>query len=1317
MDKPTSMLSRPYARLGMFLVSLSLFGLALQQSVWAFNYIIDANGTYWGIQDAASPRVDTGSIRATQVAPAGQSGAFSTSINGFGGIKVLVQTTPAPRFNGELMRGFGLLFNGVDRFNTTQSVDLGGVTISRSVYVNRGANWGRWIDSFTNTTKAPLTIKVAFGGQSGVGIGASGVNNETSTLVNTSSGDAVVTAADSWVEMATPLAGSTPVGGPQVTVIGTPNPYSGAMTFAGNWLYDTFNNPLSYVGHERNFQGYVNTITLVPGKSRSLLHFVVLGPLVTATTSAGARAAVEAAASSLATAPQISDLTTAEICSIDNFNTASMTISGFNSTSCADKKNDLVAQAGVPNARKPYTSVKYDVVEKTIGQLQADMKSGATTSQEITRAYLERIEVYDKGQFGFNAYEIVAADATAQAKAADDARKAGKTGPLLGIPITVKNLFDTTDMPTTNGSFTFEGFRPARDAFQVTKLREAGAVIIGKAALEEYATGGHYSNDAWGQVWNVFNPSKSALGSSGGPASAVAASLAAGGMGSQTGDSLYAPASGQSLVTLRGTDGLESGTGVMPLTWLTDFGGAMTRSVSDLADMLNIVTAVDPDDPEMSAPGRHAPADWRTMLDFNALVGKRIGYIPAVWVDPFGTTGTTDAEKAALRYLVDAGATIVEMGVTVGGVDAPPAPPVPVFAGGSIRSEGWRQYIDSHPELRTQGFAIFTEVEVNCSQKKVLFVRAAASTCSATPERRLTPAEIQQHRNYRRGNQAISKTWMDTAGADRLGVDAVVYPGLLSDISLNDGGGPKFAFGRRDTPGAANGIPTVVLPAGYNDHGQAINIQLLGRAWDDDKLVGYGYAFERYANAAGHGHVVQTTAPALSLVPALSHAAETRVQGSNSVSGSATSVALPTSSANDGSHRQQHDVAIAAGLTSIVLASNARVVIRDKIGNQIATKAVADLFASVRSGDETPTAPRVAFDQETQRFFLLASGKRASCDDGQCHWLLAVSRTASPGSLDETDWYLLALRTPKFGDFINLGFNRDSVVLVATMKDDQGIPLVGRVLVLDKAHLSEGKISVRAEYGDLKDPTSGTADLGQRPTLTFNGPTTYFFVSPSAGVPCGINVWGVETLSGEAALAVQVARPTLRDARSDCGQAATHAPQPDSAAQLTAASFTTTPAVYRHGSLWVSMPIDVNRSGNMSAIRWLEIDVRDWPRSANIVQDGTVGTDGISYVQPSIMVDRDKNVGLVFYRSGSNDVATAYYTHRLATDAPGTMRPPVPFLAGTTSMSARGLVHGSAPTGYPGLALDPIDDTFWIAAEYAMGSSTSEIWMGAFKLR
>jgi amidase len=198
-----------------------------------------------------------------------------------------------------------------------------------------------------------------------------------------------------------------------------------------------------------------------------------------------------------------------------------MTIPGLNyATACA--KGVTVAQAPVPKAEVAETASPYDVVEKTIGEMRADMEAGRVTSQQITWAYLDRIAVYDKGQLGFNAYEVVASDAMAQALAADRARAAGRTGPLLGIPIALKNLYDTKDMPTTNGSLTFAGFQPARDAFQVARLREAGAVLIGKAALEEYATSGNYSNDAWGQVWNAFNPSKSSIASSGGSAVAVA---------------------------------------------------------------------------------------------------------------------------------------------------------------------------------------------------------------------------------------------------------------------------------------------------------------------------------------------------------------------------------------------------------------------------------------------------------------------------------------------------------------------------------------------------------------------------------------------------------------------------------------------------------------------------------------------------------------------------------------------------------------------------------------------------------------------------
>src|SRR5258708_22624478 len=320
MVRPSRVL-KPLITANFLLIALSVIGLTLAGPARAFNYVADASGSWWGIQDDALPHVDTGSIRATQIGP-GQSPTFSTSINGFGGLKVLVQTeleagSTDLRFNGELMRGFGLQFDGVSRFTTTQSIGLAGVTISRSVYINTGANWGRWLDSFTNTTHSPLTIKVAFGGQSGIGTAPA---SRSSAIVNTSSGDTVVTSADAWVEVATTLAGTTMVGGPQVTIIGTPNtpanPFDGAITFAGNWLVDTFNNPISYVGHTGNFQAYVNTITLQPGTTPSLLHFVVLGQVVNADSPAGAQAAVGAPPTRMSDVPESSGPAPAECCAM-----------------------------------------------------------------------------------------------------------------------------------------------------------------------------------------------------------------------------------------------------------------------------------------------------------------------------------------------------------------------------------------------------------------------------------------------------------------------------------------------------------------------------------------------------------------------------------------------------------------------------------------------------------------------------------------------------------------------------------------------------------------------------------------------------------------------------------------------------------------------------------------------------------------------------------------------------------------------------------------------------------------------------------------
>ncbi len=807
------------ARLGPAVVAGVAAALAVAGTASAYNAVPAANGDRWGVHDAHMPGLDTGSIRDTSV---------SGALRGFGGIQVRVTGglagDPSLRLNGHLMRGFGLRYDGHSTFRTTTAVNLGGVLIERTIHIERTANWARWFDAFTNTTGRPVTVEVVFGGATGYDTGTN-----ASRVVETSDGDPLIEPGDTWSLVASQVAaqGGRSAQGPSGVVIGEA---SGGLLSATNWLHRAFDNPVATTGHDANFQGYSNRLTLQPGETRSLAHFVAIGLREATAGDAGTQVAlVKAQLQALAADPDFTGLTVPQICSLDNWDASGVGCAGITPQE----------PEATPNISPPTTVSRYDVVGKTITRMQADMEAGRTTSQEITRAYLDRIAAYDTGQFGFHSFTYVAKDAMAQAKRADERRAAGETGDLLGIPVAPKDLYDTKDMPTTNGSWAFEGFMADEDAFQVARLRDAGAVILGKATMAEYANSGHYSESAWGQVWNAYNPSKSSIGSSGGSAVATALSLTGFALGSQTGDSLWGPSSAASLVSLRGTDGMQSLSGVMPLTWLNDYAGAITRSIPDLARVLNVVTGTDPDDPLTADADAHRPADWKTTLDPDALRGKVIGYIPERFVDPFGTTGTSEAMLDALRYFEAAGATLKPISAE------PAAPPSP--AGTDRNYHGWLEWLDAHPE------APYSDpVEIITSQKRLPYSRRATYTGDGA----LTPAEVAAWKEHKAEYKRRIAAWMDAEG-----VDAVAYAGLLSDVLMNDG--PNPSFGRVDPPHSAAGIPAMIFPAGVNDHGEPINLQLIGRAWDDPNLMGYAYAFDLKAR----GTQVPDTAPALPYVP------------------------------------------------------------------------------------------------------------------------------------------------------------------------------------------------------------------------------------------------------------------------------------------------------------------------------------------------------------------------------------------------------------------------------------------------------------------
>ncbi|HST38391.1 MAG TPA: amidase family protein [Conexibacter sp.] len=807
-------------------------GLLAASPASAYNYVPAANGATWGVHDGAAPALDTGSIRNV---------VGSDALIGFGGIRVRVAQNPEPRFNGELMRGFGLRFDRYEEFASTSAVDLGGVEISRKIHVERSDIWARWVDTFTNTTNQTQTVEVVFGGQTGYAQTSREANGSSSAawqsaIVETSSSDAVLTTADRWALVE--KAGATSTEAPRFT--GPSGVAFGSIARTSNFFTGAFDNAIATSGHEANYQGYANTLTLRPGETRSLVTFVAVGARTE--TPATERATVRGRIAALAADPALDDLSVGELCAIANWPLAGLTVPGFDPADCAAAVPSQIPTREAADAPEAMTSSPYDVTGKTLTQLQADMVSGTTTSEQITRAYLDRIAAYDVGPFGFHSFITVARDAMAQARAADAARAAGKSSPVLGIPVAVKDLYSTKDMPTTGGSLVFDGFQPNKDAFQVAKLREAGAVILGKANLSEYANSGFFSESGWGQVWNAFGPSKSSIGSSGGSATAVAASLAAVALGSQTGDSLWGPSSGASLYTLRGTDGIASGSRVMPLTWGQDFGGTMARSLPDLTAMLNVTTGTDPEDEwtvEADADARR-PADWATALDPDALRGKTIGYYAEAFPAGFGMPATRDAMLASFASFRAGGATVKV-------IPAPPTFRAPDGLG-DRGYEGWTRWIEQHPESQYDDAA-----EIISSQRRLVYSRARLPYRNPG---RMTSSQVAAWKRYRADYKAVLARWMDDNG-----VDAVVYPGLLSDIGLNDTVTPSFA--RIDPQSSASGVPTVIFPAGANDHGEPFNLQLQGKAFDDAKLIGMAYAFD----AIQQGHRETDAAPPLPYDP------------------------------------------------------------------------------------------------------------------------------------------------------------------------------------------------------------------------------------------------------------------------------------------------------------------------------------------------------------------------------------------------------------------------------------------------------------------
>ncbi len=482
------------------------------------------------------------------------------------------------------------------------------------------------------------------------------------------------------------------------------------------------------------------------------------------------------------------------------------------------------AVSGVRGQTRP-VPLDFDVVEQSIEDLQQALQAGRITSRQLVDLYLARIDAYDEQGPALNAIAAVNPRAR-EAAAALDAERAsrGPRGPLHGIPVLVKDNYETVEMPTTAGSIALIGFQPGRDAFQVQRLKAAGAIILGKTNMHELAAGIFTVGSSFGQTRNPYDLDRNPGGSSGGTGAAVAANFAAGGMGSDTCGSIRNPASHNSLVGLRGTQGLASRTGIVPLSSTQDIGGPIARSIADLAALLDATVGADPADPSTAVSAGHIPASYRSALKADAIKGARIGVLRSL----FGTA-PEDQEVAgivlkAIESLKSSGAEVLD--VTIPGLDD-------LMRDSSMIGPDFKfdlaDYLAAAPnapvrslgEILDRGL-MHTALEAQLRARNAVVARESNESRTARIKRTAI-------------RQAVEAVFAEHQLA------ALVYPTLRrKPARIGDGQG-----GSNCQLSAHSGLPALGVQAGFSTDGLPVGMDLLGAAWSEQELLSLGYSIER----------------------------------------------------------------------------------------------------------------------------------------------------------------------------------------------------------------------------------------------------------------------------------------------------------------------------------------------------------------------------------------------------------------------------------------------------------------------------------------
>ncbi|QKG51286.1 amidase [Hymenobacter sp. BRD67] len=481
----------------------------------------------------------------------------------------------------------------------------------------------------------------------------------------------------------------------------------------------------------------------------------------------------------------------------------------------------------------------FPLLEATVADLQQHMQAGRHTSRALCELYLQRVEAVNAKGPTLRAVIETNPDALKLADALDAERKAGKVrGPLHGIPVLIKDNIDTGDqMQTTAGSLALAGHRAKQDAFIVKQLRAAGAVVLGKTNLSEWAnfrstraTSGWSSRG--GQTKNPYILDRTPSGSSAGSGSAAAASLCAVAIGTETDGSVVSPSSVNGLVGLKPTVGLLSRMGIIPISATQDTAGPMARTVRDAALLLAALTGEDPADAVTRGSAAHAAPDYTKFLDTNALKGKRLG------VEKSHLTGTSDAVallQKALAVLKAQGATIVEINV---------AKPVAALGDAEFQvllyefKDGVNKYLaGTNAGVKTLADVIAFD-KANAAKAMPFFQQETLEAAEKTEGLGSAKYQAALARSQGGTRKILDKILHDNQLAAIIGI-TTGPAGCIDLVNGDYSSGLDFS-----SPAAMAGYPHLTVPMGQAQH-LPVGLSLVGPAWSEGLLLGLGYAYEQ----------------------------------------------------------------------------------------------------------------------------------------------------------------------------------------------------------------------------------------------------------------------------------------------------------------------------------------------------------------------------------------------------------------------------------------------------------------------------------------